>query len=301
MRGFTNLGFVLKRKARIYVWLLVGCIPVWTYGLIGGFEQFDSDATLPAQLIFSVLFVASLWIVIWRWEAIEQRRIARRVRLLLLSISSLVGFGVLVTFVQWRAGSIQGLYLPIVLSSAPLSAVLAIVRLDGGSATPLGGGMKPLEADLVLVILFGAPIVWSAMAALATSPRTRRRTRMFLGTILSHYVGAAMVVVLMTAGDWKGLNDACHTIPEVLAGWTLVYVAAHILLWRSFLRNRVEKGGAMAVSSPRFSQNYRHTGRDCLPAIVTSSDVPVACGTGSREENGAAGGGPVGSPSAPVR
>jgi hypothetical protein len=250
MRRFTNLGFVLKKKARIYVWLLAGCIPVWAYGLIEGFEQLDSDATLPAELIFTVLFVASLWIVIWRWEAIEQRRIARRVRILLLGMSSLVGFGVLVTFVQWRAGSIQGLYLPFVLSSAPLSAVLAIIRPDGGWAAPLGSVSNPLEANLILVVLFGAPIVWSAMAALATSPHTRRRTRMFMGTILSHYVGAAMVVILMTAGDWKGLNDACHTIPEVLVGWTLVYVAAHILLWRSFLRNRAKRLSPATAAIP---------------------------------------------------
>lgn len=292
MRGFTNLGLVLKKKARIYVWLLVGCIPVWTYGLIEGFEQFDSDATLPAELIFTVLFAASLWIVIWRWEAIEQRRIARRVRILLLGISSLVGFGVLVTLVHWRAGSTQGLYLPIVLSSAPLSAVLAIVRLDGGSATLLGAGVKPLEADLVLVILFGTPVIWSAMAALATSPRTRRRTHLFMGTILSHYAGGVIVVVLMTARDWKCVNDACRAIPEVLAGWTFVYVTAHILLWRSFLRNRAEKDGATVLCSRRFSHDCSHTGPGYLQATVTSPDVPPACGTGSREENGAAGAAP---------
>ena len=91
MRGFTNLGFVLKRKARIYVWLPVGCIPMWTYGLIEGFEQFDSAAAVPAQSIISVLCVASLWLVLWRWEAIEQRRIAKRVRVLLFAVSLVLG------------------------------------------------------------------------------------------------------------------------------------------------------------------------------------------------------------------
>ena len=47
-----------------------------------------------------------------------------------------------------------------------------------------------------------------------------------------------MAIVLMTAGDWECLNDAWHAAPEVLAGWTLVYFGAHVLLWWLFLRNR---------------------------------------------------------------
>ena len=238
MRGFTNLGVVLKRKARIYVWLLVGCIPMWTYGLIEGFEQLDSAAAVPAQSIISILFVASLWLVVWRWEAIEQRRIARRVPVLLFAVSLVLGFAAFGTFFQWCLDRGHDMYLPITLSSAPLSVLAVLQRLGLASAATVGPVLPTLKSFTMLAIPIGTPVLWGTMALLAASPRTRRRRCLFLATIFSHYLVGAMVIVLMTAGDWECLNDAWHAVPEVLVGWALVYFSAHVLLWWFFLRNR---------------------------------------------------------------
>jgi hypothetical protein len=254
MRRFTNLGFVLKKKARIYVWLLlVGCIPAWAYGLIEGFEQFDSDAPPPAKSILTVLFVASLWIVVWRWEAIEQRKLPKRVRILLLGISYAVGFAVFETFLQWCMGRGHEMYLPIILSSAPLSVLPVSQRLGLASASALGPVLPTLKALTMLAIPFGTPVLWGTMAVLAASPRTRRRRRLFVGTILSHYLVGVMAIVLMTGEDWDCLSDVGHAVPGVLAGWALVYAGAHVLLWRSFLKNRTTKGFVAAVAIPAAS------------------------------------------------
>ncbi len=270
MPCFTNLGGVLRKKAGIYMWLLVGFIPGLIYGLTKLGAEPDPAREELLLSIASVSLVASLWIVILRWEALEQRRMARRVRTLLLGLSFVVGFVVVATFVKGCTGSVRGTYLPIVLSSAPLSALLALVRLGAvvaGSVSTPGSVLNLLEPLDVFVLLFGMPIVWGAMIALATSSRTRRRTCLFVGTVLSHYLVGGMVIVLMTAEDWQCLNDTWHEVPWFLTGWTLVYAGAHVLLWRSFLRNRTRKHSPAPVTIPAASAH------SALALSGESSDV----------------------------
>jgi hypothetical protein len=250
MRRFTNLGFVLKKKARIYAWLLLGFIPTWIYGATECYAGPDSTLITPLSLIAHMLEVTSLWIVIWRWEAIEQRKLSKRVRILLLGISYVAGFVVFGTFFKWSANVGSGMYLPIALSSAPLSAVLAIVRLGPDSTSALGQVLGTLQMLDWWAILWGTPAVWGTIAVLAASPRTRRRRRLFMGTILSHYLVGVMAIVLMTGEDWDCLSDVWRAVPEALAGWALVYIAAHVLLWGFFLRNRAKKDSPATAVIP---------------------------------------------------
>ncbi len=251
MPCFTNFGCVLRKKAGIYMWLLVGLIPACVYGLTKLSPEPNPTREQLLLSITSVSLVASLWIVILRWEAIEQRRIPRRVRILLLGLTFFIGFAMVGAFVSWYTGSVHGMYLPIVLSSAPLSALVALVRLGAvaaGSVSAPGSMLNILEPLDVFVLLFGMPVVWGAMIALATAPRTRRRTPLFLGTILSQYLVGGIVIALMTAEDWQCLNDTWYDVPWFVVGWALAYASAHVLLWRSFLRNRTTKDSVAAVT-----------------------------------------------------
>ncbi len=240
----TNFGCDLRKKAGIYVWLLVGFIPGCVYGLTKLRAEPNPAREELLLAITSVSLLASLWIVILRWEFLEQRRIPRRARTLLLGLTFFIGFAVVGTFVRWRTGSIHGMYLPIVLSAAPLSALVALVRLGAvaaGSVPPPGLVLNILEPVDVFALLFSMPVVWGIMAALAASPRTRRKMGLFMGTVLSQYLVGGMGIVLMTAEDWQWLSDTWYEVPWFLTGWALVYAGAHVLLWRSFLKNRTKK------------------------------------------------------------
>jgi hypothetical protein len=267
MQCVTNFGSVLKSKARIYVWLLIGLVPAWIYGLTACFAQPDPARQELLLSITSLSLIASLWIVILQWEVVEQRRIPRRVRTLLLGLSFFVGFLVSGTFVRWSTGSIQGMYLPIILSAAPLSALLAIVRMGAiaaGSVSAPGSALSILGPLDVFVLLFCLPVVWGAMIALASSPHTRSKTRLFLGTIVSHYLVGVLAIVLMTAEDRLCLGDIWHQAPWFLTGWALAYAGAHVLLWRSFLRNRTRKTVPPQVAVLPEEQDKA----DCVAAVA---------------------------------
>ncbi len=92
MQRWQNLPGVLKNKARIYVWLLVGLVPVWAYGLTERFTKPDWVLNSLCLLLAALAVMASFWIVVWRWEVIEQRRLPRRVRVLLLALSGFTVF-----------------------------------------------------------------------------------------------------------------------------------------------------------------------------------------------------------------
>jgi hypothetical protein len=87
MQRWQNLFGVLKKKARIYGWLLVGFVPAQAYGLTENLTEPHRLLNGVCLLLAGVALVASFWIVLWRWEAIEQRRLPRRVRVLLLTLS----------------------------------------------------------------------------------------------------------------------------------------------------------------------------------------------------------------------
>ena len=84
-----RLASVLRRKVRIYGWLLVGLVPVWACGLAERFLESKGIWELWG-LLAGVPFVASFWIVVARYETIEQRKLPARVRMLLLLVSMLV-------------------------------------------------------------------------------------------------------------------------------------------------------------------------------------------------------------------
>ena len=111
MQRWENVGGVLRKKARIYVWLLVGLVPSWAYGLTERFIEPHRVLNDLCLAVASAATVASFWIVIWRWEAIEQRRISTRVRVLLLTLSGFIMlFLVLVSFET--AVALGGLRIP---------------------------------------------------------------------------------------------------------------------------------------------------------------------------------------------
>ncbi len=143
----------------------------------------------------------------------------------------------------WCTGAGHGTYLPVAVSSAPLSGLDLLLQLG---KVLLGLPDWTSESSPLLLVfgmiggtamLCGSPFVWGAMAALARGPRTERRTRLFLGTVLSHYLVGVIAIVAMISEDWRYLNDTWRAVPEVLVSWAVVYVGAHMLLWRSFLRN----------------------------------------------------------------
>lgn len=75
---------------KIYAWRLLGLVPAWVYGLL---ERLTEPPLIPQRLlplVVGVPFVASLWLVVWRYETIERRRIAGGSRVLLVLLSLVV-------------------------------------------------------------------------------------------------------------------------------------------------------------------------------------------------------------------
>lgn len=60
--------FVLKKKARIYAWLLAGFIPIWTYALTERLTGSQPILEGLFPLVGGVPLIASFWIVIWRYD-----------------------------------------------------------------------------------------------------------------------------------------------------------------------------------------------------------------------------------------
>ncbi len=90
MRRWQNLLGVLRKKARIYGWLLVGFIPAQAYGLTANLTEPHRLLNGLCLLLVDVALATSFWIVVWRWEAVEQRRLPKRVRVLQLAFSASV-------------------------------------------------------------------------------------------------------------------------------------------------------------------------------------------------------------------
>lgn len=67
-RGHSNRG--LREKVKVYGWLLVGVVPVWVCGLL---QRLTEPPLIPQRLlplVVGVPFVASLWLVVRRYETI---------------------------------------------------------------------------------------------------------------------------------------------------------------------------------------------------------------------------------------
>ncbi len=96
--------FVLRKKAGIYAWLLVGFIPIWTYALTERLAGPKPILEGLFPLAAGVPLIVSLWIVIRRYEAVEQQKMPKRVWVLLWLLSVLLGLsvvaGVLMSRVQ---------------------------------------------------------------------------------------------------------------------------------------------------------------------------------------------------------
>jgi hypothetical protein len=180
-------------------------------------------------------------------------RIAARVRGYFAWRGFAVGF-VIGALALWCTGFGHGTYLPVALSSAPLSGLGLLLQLG---KVLLGLPDWSPESSAVLLVLgiiamiamlCGSPFVWAVMTGLARAPRTERRTRLFVGTVLSHYLVGVIAIGSMIWEDWRYLNDTWRAVPEVVVGWALVYAGAHVLLWRSFLRNQAKQTPAPATA-----------------------------------------------------
>jgi len=65
---------------------------VWAYGFTERLTQSHWVLNSLCLLLAAAALMASFWIVVWRWEVIEQRRLPWRVRVLLLALSGFTVF-----------------------------------------------------------------------------------------------------------------------------------------------------------------------------------------------------------------
>jgi hypothetical protein len=127
------------------------------------------------------------------------------------------------------------MYLPIVVSSAPLSALLALVRLGAlaaGSIPAPGLVLNILEPVDVFVLLFGMPVVCRLCSCWLRAPRTRMKDASVCGDGSLPLPGWGMAIVLDDGrgSQWQWLNDTGLVKSSVvLDGGGLVYAGAHVL------------------------------------------------------------------------
>ncbi len=110
----------------------------------------------------------------------------------------------------WCTGFGHGTYIPITLSSSPLS----LVPLPGFLCTP---------------------VVWVVIVALAAAPRTRRNRILFLSLMAVHYAVAAALIAWTHVGNWQDVRVTWNRVSGVVIAWATFYSIAQVLAWGVFL------------------------------------------------------------------
>jgi hypothetical protein len=110
----------------------------------------------------------------------------------------------------WCTGFGHGTYIPIALSSSPLS----LIPLPGFLCTP---------------------VVWAVIVALAAAPRTRRNRILFPSLMAVHYAVAAALIAWTHVGNWEDVRVTWDRDPGVVIAWAMFYCVAQVLAWGAFL------------------------------------------------------------------
>jgi len=109
------------------------------------------------------------------------------------------------------AGAGHGSFIPLYISSAPLS-VLYLVAKAGGEAA-------------FLAILFGGTLLWAVIGYMAAL--TGRVSRAAAVLLIVHYLSALALVV----GTGEPPRGIAGEIPDFLKIWAPVYLIGQVALW----------------------------------------------------------------------
>jgi hypothetical protein len=121
-------------------------------------------------------------------------------------------YGCVLTFLAVAAaGAGHGSFIPLYVSSAPLS-VLYLVAKAGGEAA-------------FLAILFGGTLVWAVLGRLVAL--AGRAARVAAGLLVVHYLSAIALVV----GTGEPLRGMAGEIPDFFKIWAPVYLIGQVVLW----------------------------------------------------------------------
>lgn len=120
------------------------------------------------------------------------------------------GFGlVLAFFAAVATGAGHGTFVPLYVTSAPLSA--------------LGFGWG----------LAAAPPLWALLGSMVFQTRNPSALRMGVALLVAHYLSAVAVLLTVSSGDeFRHLTHALKIAPEVSALWAAIYVAVQVAIWR---------------------------------------------------------------------
>jgi hypothetical protein len=121
-------------------------------------------------------------------------------------------YGCVLTFLAIAAaGAGHGSFIPLYVSSAPLS-VLYLVAKAGGEAA-------------FLAILFGGTLLWAVLGWLVA--RAGRAPKAALGLLVVHYLSALALVV----GTGEPPRGIAGEIPDFFKIWAPVYLIGQVVLW----------------------------------------------------------------------
>jgi hypothetical protein len=116
------------------------------------------------------------------------------------------------------AGAGHGSFIPLYVSSAPLS-VLYLVAKAGGEAA-------------FLAILFGGTLLWAVLGRLVAL--AGRAARAAAALLVVHYLSALALVV----GTGEPPRGMAGEIPDFVKIWAPVYLIGQVVLWWQIRRRR---------------------------------------------------------------
>jgi hypothetical protein len=139
-----------------------------------------------------------------------------------------------------------------------------------GTSLPLVLSTSPLTLLPFVGFLFGAPVLWGAIAVLATAPPTRRNKLLFAGVMLSHYVVAAALLCWTPCGDRDMIARTQEAVPGFFEGWFLAYSMVNFFAWWLFFGGGRTAGRNWPRSPERIGHDDRRepieTGRERIDA-----------------------------------
>jgi hypothetical protein len=126
-------------------------------------------------------------------------------------------YGCVLTFLAVvAAGAGHGSFIPLYVSSAPVSVLYLVAKAGGEPA--------------FLAILFGGTLVWAVLGCLAAL--AGRAARAAAALLAVHYLSALALVV----GTGELPRGIAGEIPDFFKIWAPVYLIGQVVLWRQIRR-----------------------------------------------------------------
>jgi hypothetical protein len=121
-------------------------------------------------------------------------------------------YGCVLTFLAVAAaGSGHGSFIPLYISSAPLSVLYLVAKAGGETA--------------FLAILFGGTLVWAVLGRLVAL--AGRAARIAAALLVVHYLSALALIV----GTGEPPRGMAGEIPDFFKIWAPVYLIGQVVLW----------------------------------------------------------------------